>query len=455
MIKVKNLSITNQINTNYRDYALYTLMHRGIPHFDDALTNVQRMIILNTPTSFSKTMSIVGSVISDGYHHGPDSISKSASKLARPWGCSQQILDGDGFFGNSVNSESASPRYTSIALNKDVLEYIKRFKHLNGKDGEGNHSPIHLELPIGLFTTIVGIAVGYKATILPRKPKEIISFLKGTRKSVQPYFEGYTGKISRYNDLPNAWLFEGVCEVDEKKRTVHIKTLPPLMRYRTFVTKLNRILELYGSRIENNTNDFIDIKIIFDRQPHWKDAIEAIIKITKQIVRESIVFIKDGRVLEYDSIEDYLTDFRIYYAKVELKNFDYQIKFYNQEIEFLKAKKAFMEFLKKQKTFIGSDLIEEFLNQYSKEIYSRLDRIPLRKLNKDEISGIITNITAFKKLVTKYTAEYNKKLEYLETVDETYHTKKYASIDIDVEELNEIEVFDAKKEEINGDDSKD
>ena len=69
-IKETPLGITKQIDINFRNYALYVLEHRGIPSFYDGLTNVQRVSLMNAPKTFSKTISLVGSCISNGYHHG-------------------------------------------------------------------------------------------------------------------------------------------------------------------------------------------------------------------------------------------------------------------------------------------------------------------------------------------------------------------------------------------------
>ena len=65
------LKITDQINTQYRTYALYVLQSRGIPNFYDGLTPVQRLILENSPARFNKTVGLVGEVIKTGlYHHG-------------------------------------------------------------------------------------------------------------------------------------------------------------------------------------------------------------------------------------------------------------------------------------------------------------------------------------------------------------------------------------------------
>lgn len=66
-----NLSISEQINNQYRTYALYVLQSRGIPNFYDGLTPVQRLILENSPSKFNKTVGLVGEVIKTGlYHHG-------------------------------------------------------------------------------------------------------------------------------------------------------------------------------------------------------------------------------------------------------------------------------------------------------------------------------------------------------------------------------------------------
>jgi len=68
---VSTLTISDQINHKYREYALYVLQSRGIPNFYDSLTPVQRIILENSPNSFSKTIGVVGEVIRTGlYHHG-------------------------------------------------------------------------------------------------------------------------------------------------------------------------------------------------------------------------------------------------------------------------------------------------------------------------------------------------------------------------------------------------
>jgi DNA topoisomerase-2 len=133
-------------------------------------------------------MSVVGNCFLANYHHGNSSVENAISKLARPYGCSFPILNGDGFFGNSISNEAASPRYTSVSLNKEINEVISKYDFLNEKDAEGVYEPLHLEFPLGLLTNIIGIAVGYKTVILPRKMSDIIAFLKWKKEIRSTFF---------------------------------------------------------------------------------------------------------------------------------------------------------------------------------------------------------------------------------------------------------------------------
>ncbi len=70
-LKDRQLTIPEQINQDYRKYALYVIQSRGIPNFYDCLTPVQRLILQKAPTTSDKTIGVVGEVFKTKlYHHG-------------------------------------------------------------------------------------------------------------------------------------------------------------------------------------------------------------------------------------------------------------------------------------------------------------------------------------------------------------------------------------------------
>lgn len=395
----KTISIPEQINQEYRKYALYVIQSRGIPNFYDCITPVQRLILQNSPSNFSKTPGVIGSVFSTGlYHHGDASLASAISKLARPFGCSEQIMEGDGFFGTPANPRPASARYTQVKLVPKYRQLLEDYKDLNIKNEEGGYDWLNVTYPLGLSTHIVGIAVGYSSNILPRKFEEVEAYLNGdTTKKLKPYFKGFKGKISRIEGLKSAWLIEGEFVADKPGRTVKVLSLSPLARYDTFITKLGLILESrpIDYRIENRSKDEVEVTIKLKcTDEQFDEVAERIKKETQKIVTENIILVKDGIVMEYDSIQEYLDQFRVHREEVLYKRFVKDLYYNDREIAFHEAKLKFLVFMQGKKRL--NDEIVEFLKQFDSWIRTRLESIALVKLSEKEIEETKRKIAELK-----------------------------------------------------------
>lgn len=455
-MSVRKLNITNYINNNFREYAIYTLINRGIPGFYDSLTNVQRLILLNTPTKFVKSLTVVGDAIKAGYHHGNQSLEKSISRLARPFDCAERLLIGDGFFGTQVEPNAASARYTSVMINEKIDKIIKEFSFLNTKSVEGGLNPLNINFPIGLLLCSMGIAVGHRTMILPRNFKHIQEYLEGKRKTLTPYFEGFTGKIEKYNNLENAWLLEGDVDVYDKQFLINIKSLPPLIKYDSFIKKLGLILGDLDFKLINNSKTTIDISIKLNTidADAWQSVKEKILKATKIIFKESVVLIKDKQVLEYDCVEDYLEDFKVKNLFLKRDSITYYINLYQEEIEFLEAKLKFFIWIldQKKKNHYSEDEVSKFLGQFNPQIYQRLDNIKLRKLNEDEIRKTEISIVEYRQKVKMSKEELNQFEKFLKTISVQLHTKNRTVVNLfeeEKDEIDDIEIFTPTKEQLN------
>lgn len=423
------ITISDQINNDYRKYALYVIQSRGIPNFYDALTPVQRLILQNSPSNFKKTVGVIGEVFSTGlYHHGDSSMAQAICKLARPFSCAEQILLGDGFFGTPVNPSPSAPRYTQVKISNKYKDIIEKYKDLNVPNEEGGFDWIHVDYPIGLSTHVVGIAVGYKSNILPRKPEEVVAYLNGNRtKKIKPYFRGFKGKITRMEGLRSAWLIEGETEVDLATRTFKINSISPLQRYESFFIRLNSLLERKGLnyKMDNFSTDEVKISIKFRcTDQEFKDMSVILAKETKQIVTENIVFVRDGNVLEYEFIEDYLEEFILHREGTILKRYERDLIYLSDELEYLEAKLQFLLFMSDKKRSI--DEVQGFLSKYRKEISRRLESISLVKLNKEEIiktSGEINSIKIDIKNKNQEIKDQKNKLKLAEKLNSTLSKK--------------------------------
>jgi len=382
---MERITITEHIDTNFREYAFYTLEHRGIPDWHDSLTNVQRMILHCAPKTFQKTNSLIGSVTESGYSHGDASLANAIARLAKPHSVAESLLEGDGNFGTPFKDHPAAPRYTSVKLSKNTLDIISEMSFLN-KGDISEISYLKVGLPIGLMIGVMGIAVGYKSVILPRSSSSIRDYILGKTKSLKPSYKGFQGKVTKVKGMDSSWLLESNLEIDEFRKSIRIKGLPPVIKYERFIDRVRDLSEYYDFDFVNESQEDIDVLFKLSKnsdKESWESFKQTIEKITRIVVKESIVFIKDKTVVEYDTIEDYLDEFRDYLQILKLEVLMYRRDKSSYELEFLRAKLEYLKFMLDKKR--NREEVLNFLKKYPNNISDRLDVIRLSALNAETI----------------------------------------------------------------------
>jgi DNA gyrase/topoisomerase IV subunit A len=450
-----SISITDQINQRYREYALYVLQSRGIPNFYDSLTPVQRIVLQNSPSQFNKTIGLVGEVIRTGlYHHGDSSLAGAISKLARPFGCAYQLLEGDGFFGSPVNPTPSAARYTSVRINSNIKNIVQHHSDLNEKNEEGGTDYLNLEVPIGLLTHVVGIAVGYRSSILPRKMEDIVEYLEGKNKVLKPYFRDFLGKIFKFDGSENTWLIESGFEVNPAKRSIRIFDLPPVMRYDSFMDKLYPKLDIlgYDYRVNNESQSKCDLTIVFSRiTPQELETVSSLLrKMTQIVVKEDVVFVKDGAVAEFNSVKEYLDAFKIHLENVKLKRMLRDEENFKEDLEFLEAKLKFLIFMSQKKR--TNQEIEIFLSQFKQKISHRLSLIQIVKLSEDHIEETRKEIERIKSKIKETQSRIKEQKKVVADLSKRKHPLKSSRLmsttsGAPPSEINGIEVFTLVEDE--------
>jgi DNA gyrase/topoisomerase IV subunit A len=362
------------------------------------------------------------------YHHGDAGLISAINKLAKPFQNSESLLKGDGFFGSSVNPKPSSARYTSVKIMPHIKKIVSENHALNVKNPEGGYDWLHTEFPIGLMTHIVGIAVGYSSNILPRKMSDIQEYLDGKAKQLKPYFVNFAGKIKTHNGVKKGWLFEGVFEADDSAMTMKIGDLPPLSRYDSFVKKMYLKLEEFGEqcKIENNSQGNVNILIKWRDRATWPSVKEGISKLTKLIVVEGLVFVKDGSLVEYEEISDYLDEFRIHRERVIYKKMVYNLLVNNGELEFLRAKVLFMKFMMEKKR--KHDEVKTWLSAYNQKIRTRLDNIKLTSLTAEHLKQTEEDIIKMEVEIKRMKIENEKQLKTCLSMEKTFKGKGVISL---------------------------
>lgn len=282
-------------------------------------------------------------------------------------------------------------------------------------------------------------------------------YLSGKSKSVIPTFKGFSGKVSRFKNMDRSWLIEGNVKVEHKNKKIHVTSLPPMMKYKKFLKKIDFLLEKYDDKfsIQNNSSDEIDLTLTFRgrSREQFNNFVSDVEKYNKMIVTETPVFVKDGSVIVYEKIEDYLDDFKYRLKELELRKQEYNLDTTNFELEFQRAKLEYLKFMSVKKR--KEDEILKFFSKYSQRISNRLDGIKLRKLSNDEIKRVQDKIKELEKekegldkLVNKLRKEFEK-LEDPTIKRKTENKTKTGDLfdDSDFEDYDGIEIFGNSNED--------
>ncbi len=171
----------------YRDYAMYVILDRALPHIGDGLKPVQRRIIyamselgLKATAKYKKSARTVGDVLGKFHPHGDSACYEAMVLMAQPFSYRYPLIDGQGNWGAPDDPKSfAAMRYTEAKLSvfADILlaetgqgtvDWIPNF------DGTLEEPAVlPARLPHVLLNGTTGIAVGMATNIPPHNLREL------------------------------------------------------------------------------------------------------------------------------------------------------------------------------------------------------------------------------------------------------------------------------------------
>ena len=154
---------SNYINDQRKEYSLYVLQMRAIPHAADGLKAAARRVLWTAKNgSKFKSATLSGATMPIHPHAAPES---TINTLAAPYGNNVPLLKGDGAFGTLLNPTAyGASRYTSVSLSaftKDVLFRDIEIIPLVDNYDETQREPKHFLplVPVVLMNPQEGIAV--------------------------------------------------------------------------------------------------------------------------------------------------------------------------------------------------------------------------------------------------------------------------------------------------------
>jgi DNA gyrase subunit A len=185
---IEAISIIEEMQRSYLDYAMSVIVSRALPDVRDGLKPVHRRILhamnemgLSWNRSYRKSAGVVGEVMGKYHPHGDASIYDALVRMAQDWSLRDPLVDGQGNFGSIDGDSPAAMRYTECRLEKvtesllaDIDKETVDFQdNYDGREQEPTVLPARF--PNLLVNGSGGIAVGMATNIPPHNLSEVIN----------------------------------------------------------------------------------------------------------------------------------------------------------------------------------------------------------------------------------------------------------------------------------------
>ncbi len=182
------MSIIEEMQRSYLDYAMSVIVSRALPDVRDGLKPVHRRILYamheggyHWNRKYVKSSRIVGDVMGKYHPHGDQSIYDAMVRMAQHWSMGAMLVDGQGNFGSIDGDPPAAMRYTESRLAKlshEMLEDIDKetVDFQDTYDSSGSEPKVvPARFPNLLVNGAGGIAVGMATNIPPHNLIEVIN----------------------------------------------------------------------------------------------------------------------------------------------------------------------------------------------------------------------------------------------------------------------------------------
>ncbi|WFR96775.1 DNA gyrase subunit A [Rhizobium tumorigenes] len=185
---IEPISIIEEMQRSYLDYAMSVIVSRALPDVRDGLKPVHRRILfgmselgIDWNKKYVKCARVTGDVMGKFHPHGNSAIYDALARMAQDWSLRLPLIDGQGNFGSVDGDPPAAERYTECRLqkaahallddlDKDTVDFRENY---DGTLSEPVVVPA--KFPNLLVNGAGGIAVGMATNIPPHNLIEVIN----------------------------------------------------------------------------------------------------------------------------------------------------------------------------------------------------------------------------------------------------------------------------------------
>ncbi len=304
--RVEPLSIVEEMQTSYLDYAMSVIVARALPDVRDGLKPVHRRILyamwtlgLRHSGKFRKSATVVGEVLGKYHPHGDTAVYDSMVRMAQDFAMRYMLVNGQGNFGSMDGDNAAAMRYTEAKL-RPIAEEMMFDIEKNTVDFIPNYDGSHKEprvmpakLPNLLLNGTTGIAVGMATNIPPHNLGELIdavnALIAKPNTTVEELTEYVTGPdfptggvIYNQEDIKTAYatgrggiVMRGEAEISENKLgqfQIVITSVPYQVNKANLLEKIATLVKdkkLDGIKDLRDESDKDGVRVVIDLK---KDA---------------------------------------------------------------------------------------------------------------------------------------------------------------------------------------
>lgn len=184
--RLVSVDISQEMRSDYIDYAMSVIAARALPDVRDGLKPVQRRILFGMRSMlhdkpYRKSARIVGDVLGKYHPHGDHSIYDAMVRMAQPFSMRLPLVDGQGNFGSVDGDAPAAIRYTEARLSRAAEEMLADIQketvrmQANFDDSLEEPSVLPAKLPNLLVNGASGIAVGMATNLAPHNLREVLN----------------------------------------------------------------------------------------------------------------------------------------------------------------------------------------------------------------------------------------------------------------------------------------
>ncbi len=379
-------------DTEYRNYAIYTIENRAIPSLVDGFKPSQRKIAFAANKLWKtgnekplKVFQLGGQAAAlSFFHHG--SLDATIIGMTQDFKNSMPIFQGIGQFGSLRSPEAGAPRYVGVKFNENFRLLYKDFELVTPQFEEGEEIEPKFFLPI-IPTVLLnggsGIAVGFATNILNRHPLDLIDAVTevltqgSTSQELKPWINGFHGEVkAQASSGGKSWTFSGAYTVKNSAQ-VEVTEIPPGFTYEKYEQHLESLIEkgiLHG--YEDSSSDRVRYLLKFPRvklqEILAEDKLEAVLKMHESATENITTLDEKGKLKVFDTPQDlvlYFTNFRLgYYGKRK----EYILGQMTREIEVLEDRVKFLQ------AVVGGSL--KVSNRPKKDLVEEFESLGLRKV---------------------------------------------------------------------------